>query len=282
LQRARTLAPTAEDRARIAAMEAWILLLRGISNDPAALSHGRLLADSAMQLVAHAVFVPTTVAAVGAVLGKWEVSDRIAPSARSTSFASGAATNEIVELLWRAALREAPTDSLRLLDAGVRAIGAKDQSTDATRLLAGMYGRSLAIAFPRYTSPAIATARGTNDYLLRMQAALREGDSTAVRAELARLVLERAQGPTAARLEALLPEARLWFALGDAPRAAAWLDARLSALAVDAETPTVAAGAVLRQTVRFRGELARHLRDDTGQRRWRAVATAIRLEAKEP
>jgi serine/threonine-protein kinase len=278
LRRARTLAADPAERFRIAGAEVWMRLAFALPAHQAGLTRARVLADSLLEHHPEAgVADPRLLAGLAALTGR---ADRAAAYASQPHAAEALRVppelrGSAPALLMYAALG-GPTDSLDALEARVRST-IEERLLPVERSPARLLwlGRPATLAYSGHSLAAIEDLEDQGDYVLDLQAAWARGDSLAVRTELAEIFNARlGVNPAVLTIDGLLPEAELWFALGDLEAAAALLDPTLGVLPHVA--PDVLASparvASLVRAAALRAKIAAGLGDSEGARQWaRAV-----------
>ncbi len=283
LRRARSLADDPAERQRIAGAEVWMQLKFALPADLEGVSAAKALADSLLAsypaasgpdpLLFAGLAVLTgrsglaaALARRAAVTGQWSLPPLIARSA--SAFAVFAALG-------------GPADSLDALEpqvaAGINSLGDPEQQRARMDWLA----RPATIAFPDHPMPVLRRLAGEGYDLVDAQAALLRGDTTAVRRILGAAASARLSNAAEDRtLDVLYPEASLWAALGDARKAAGWLDPTLAALAntpPQSLTDPTRVGCLIR-AMALRVKLARLLGDSETAALWSRPFAILRSQ----
>jgi hypothetical protein len=278
LRRARTLAVDPDERFRIAGAEVWMQLAFALPSHAAGLTRARALADSLLEHHAGAgVANPRLLAGLAALTGR---ADRAAAYASQPRAADAIRVplelRESAPALLMYAALGGPDDSLDALEARVRST-IEERLLPVERSMARLVwlGRPATLAYPGHPLAPIEELEGKGDYVIDLQAAWERGDSLAVRTELSEAFDDRlGVNPAALTIDGLLPEAELWFALGDLEAAAALLDPTLGVLpqvAPDVLAAPVRVASLVRAAA-LRAKIADGLGDDEGARQWaRAV-----------
>ncbi|HEV8304490.1 MAG TPA: serine/threonine-protein kinase [Gemmatimonadales bacterium] len=172
----------------------------------------------------------------------------------------------------------APAESLRTLKARVdQSVRSWAGPATRERLRLAVLHVPLALAFPVLGLTDVHRADAGGDYLLELQWALTRGDTTRVRAELARIAaLRSAARPGDVAMDGTYHEAWLLLQLGDTAAATQLLDLSLDALPTlgSALLDQVPQAGALVQGMALRADLAARAGDRTTAARWaRAVAT---------
>jgi len=274
----RAYARSPADRARLGVSEALMRILRG-AEDTAELSEARIVTDSVLAMNSDLPGVdPLDFATAAALTGRAKLAARFIrrASPRYAWRLPPALTADALAFLVFAALG-GPTDSLVELER--RVAEGIATGVDAGRRAAEQgewLGRPLALAPFELGLPSIARLVGTGDYLIDASAAQAKGDTTTARRLLRRAAASRSGMPASDMMfEALLPEARLLAAMGDAAAAVGRLDPTLATLrrvSLPGVSDPVGAGLLVR-AMALRADLAMAMRDSANARRWgRAVA----------
>jgi hypothetical protein len=144
-----------------------------------------------------------------------------------------------------------PRDSLDVLERRTTAAieaGVRPSVRPFARL--GFLARPATLAYPDHRLSAFESLVRQGDWLLDLQAAYERKELAFVRDSLAQIKKTRQHlSPETIALDAILPEARLWLALGEPAAAAAWIDPTLSAVAqkvVDLRVDPVEAATLVR------------------------------------
>jgi hypothetical protein len=285
LRRARLLTSDPAERRRVAVSEVWLRLKLSLPSNEAGLRAVRALADSLLSDRS-----PRTrrealrLAGIAALTGRATQAGELAKEgAGGLSEVPAHLERRLRSLLVYASLG-GPLDTLRAAELELeRAI---DESLPAS--LQGSVGLDWALAtslmWPDLTSRGLARLRGKGSPLVDAQAATAAGDSGSARVYLRTLRQARAAiPPHDVALDGLFAEARLLLALGDSAAAASWLDPTLNAIHLAQPTSLTLDGrpGALVRAIAFRAELASHLGDAAGARKW-ARAVVILWSDSDP
>jgi tetratricopeptide (TPR) repeat protein len=278
LRRARRLVRNPREQLRVAAAEVWMRVKFAIPDDQKGMRAARALADSLLSASRNGSSPePRLLSSLAALTGRAHLAAALhrLPSLALELGAPPSIAGSVLPLLSYAAIG-GPIDSLRALERrAVLAIDGsvvrRDQPATRRRWLA----RPATLAFPDYESAIVMQLAPSGDYLLDAQAALSRGDTAAVRDLMSYLGQNRRVFRSADLvIDAVYPEARLLVALGEHQAAIDWLDPVLGSLSASAPqlyADVARAGALVR-AMALRTELAAHVGDRVGQRRWgRAV-----------
>ena len=281
---ARSLARTEADSLRLMATEAWMRAQLSIPDDRAGVRLAKLIADSVLGHRAVSTLGRRERAGLAALTGRAELAAHLA-AAEATTASTGVPLllAPIAGALRVYAALGGPADSLRALDARLDSlIESAVSASERPGLRQRALGRAASLAFGVVTLRALPELAAGGDYLLEAQAAWLRGDSAAVRAALGRIRSSRTPfSPADLTLDALVPEATLLLAMGDAEGARRWLDPTLQLLRVRATSvDPIHAGSLVR-VLRLREQIALALADDAGAARWRAVAAILLADADQ-
>jgi tetratricopeptide (TPR) repeat protein len=280
LRRAMSLAASPEQRLRILASEVGLLIRLSAPSDTAGLRRARQIADSLLTAYPPRIGVPEPLllASLAALTGRAYAGAAFSRQiVRGGDWIAPAALAEPGPALLMYAAMGGPPDSLIALERTVEsAITHGFDPATQLDLRFEWLGRSATLAFPEYPMNSIASLAGKGDYLVDAEAAYLNHDSTAVRRALERVQIarQRTSAPDRA-LDALLPEASLFAAIGDYESAARWLGPTLDSLprtSPQVLMDPVRAGSLLR-AMALRAELADQIGDRVTAREWaRAVS----------
>ena len=287
LRHARSLVSDAAGDFRIAGVEVWMQLAFALPSHEVGLQRARYLADSLLgsppsDIEAHA----TLLAALATLTGRADLgaSYAVKPSAARGIRAPPQLMSTAPALLVYAALG-GPTDSIAVLEARVGSV--IDQALlPVERVVARnrWLSRPATLAFPIDTMDALHDLVGQGDYFLDIQAAWLAADTQTVRRSLSETRVARQHlNPATITIDAVYPEAELFFALGDLEGAAAWLDRSFAALPQMA--PHVLAmperAASLVRAAVLRSRIAQRLGDDITMRQWASAVVVLWSDADE-
>ena len=288
LRRAMALATSPDQRLRIAASEVGLLIRRSVPSDTAGLRRAREIADSLLGVFVPRPGVPEPLllASMAALTGRAHTGARFSREiVRGGDWGAPSTIAETAPALLMYAAVGGPQDSLAQLEheVGVAIDHGFDRQTQ-TELRFEWLGRPATLAFPECRMLSIAALRGQGDYLIDAEAAQLRNDSVAVRGALenVRIARQRTSAPDRA-LDALLPEASLFAAVGDYRSASDWISPTLDSLARTAPQvlmDPVRAGSLVR-AMALRAELADRLGDRVSARRW-ARAVAVLWSGADP
>jgi serine/threonine protein kinase len=234
LRKAMTLSNDPEETLRLATAEIWMLVRRGLPDGNADLLAARKLADSllASEHLRHRNDA-RMLAPVAMLIGRGYLAARLA---RESDVSNSVRERPSVEADSRALLAFAaeggPVDSLRKLEHRILSTIARTQPTATPLDEYDELGRSSGLAFPAYSFAALPALALSGDVLLKAEAAFNRGDYGVTRQVLLAIKATRKdRTPSELMVDALYPEAYLWYRLGEAKYAAQWIDPTLKAIA---------------------------------------------------
>lgn len=275
LARARQVAGTPLARANATATAIIAGILLGAPDDTAMLQQAVSLADSLLTDETLVKVDPRAAATIAAITGRAITAARLAQATPGDPSAELAPRlRPPVEGLFTFGAIGGPIDSLQRLEATVEAL-LRRESDNAPAQRQAALRRPAILALPRYRMQALATLDASRDPLVGAEQALLRGDTAAVRERLAYIQSTRADlAREDLTFDGVLPEAYIWRALRDMPRAAAHLDPPLSALPrLSLGLADMAPAVALVRAMALRAELAAEMGDRTTARRWaRAIA----------
>jgi hypothetical protein len=234
LARARSLARAPEQRLRVTGTEISLRLAFAVRDlDTLGVRRVRMLIDSLARSPGAGQSHPVLMTSLDALTGRARDAVRHA-RAQSVASALGipAQLRDAVPPLMILSALGGPADTLRILEARVvdqiaHAVPQDEQGNRRREFLA----RAASMAFPDHRFAGLDAFAAEGDQLVALQSALMHGDTARTRRGLEAFRSEReARAPETFALDAVVPEAALWLALGDAAEAAAWLDPVLRAL----------------------------------------------------
>jgi protein kinase-like protein len=274
LRRARALVRSAAEDQRVARSQVWMELSFALPSDEHAIHHAVSLADSLLrQLPPGNPDNPLDLAALAALTGRADLAASYCRDARAEEemVVPGPLRGSALPLLAYAALG-GPLDTLRTLERRVAvaiASGLPPERREAAKLY--WLGRPATLAFPVFRFDSMRDLAGKGDWLLDLQAAWIDGDTSVVLKGLDVVRAARREIlPANLTMDGLYPEAALLGALGKPEDAMAWLKPTLDALPQVApqilEMPEQAASLV--QAARLRATLAARLGDHAEAARW--------------
>lgn len=270
LARARSMAATPHDSVQLAATEVWLRVAFGLPSEVESLRRARTLADSLLGTDSARLSDPGLGSELAALLGR---STSAAAYVRRLPESPHSALPPTIQADARAlglfAALGGPRDSLRRLEARVAgAIGRLPEGERISERGAWLV-LPASMSFPHHEFVTVADLE--DDWVVAAQLALARGDTTGVRATLLRTAeVRQGMSPHLLTLDALYPEAHLWFSIGDAEAAADWLDPTLQALSqmeLDLlSTPQRVAG--LLRAAGLRAEIALQMNQPEAARQW--------------
>ncbi len=285
LRRARALATSPEDRARVAGAEVWMRVRLAIPSDIEGLLVARALADSVVHRYPPASAPePLMLASLAALTGR---AQHAAAYGRNPAVAAewripAPLALTAFPLLAFAALG-GPTDSLRALEQRVDS-AIRDALLPSSRQEARhtWLARPATLALPEYRFRTLPLLLGSGDYLLDAQWAFLRGDTAAVRQMFVDLRAARRNFlPSDLTIDALYPEAWLLGAVGEPEAAIGWLEptfATLPATAPEVFADPARAGALVRAMVLL-ANLAEGVGDRASAQRWARAVVAMWSDA---
>lgn len=278
VRRARALMTTPSGRLRAAGAEAWMLVKFSVPGDLPGLRTARAIADSLLRAnpPSHSL-EPILLASLATLTGRASLAAQFSRHpAVVADWGVPLPLSQIAGPLLVFAALGGPSDSLRELEEQTDSVIAR-QLPGPTRQRARLrwLGRPAALAFPVYRFESAEKLVGCGNYLVDAEAALRRGDSVALRRILADVqAARRFVLPGEVTLDAVYPETWLLASIGDPVAASAWLDPTLTALPNTAPEKLVdlANAGALVNAMALRAELAEHQGDQAAAARWaRAV-----------
>ena len=236
VSQARTRATSLRQRERLSAMEVWLLVKHGLPNELGMLRRARALADSTLTAaVDRDEAVSHELAGLAALVGRPRLAADLAtrsatelrlPVLVPTGLESRASGLGIL------AASGVDSDTLRVLEAhlltAIRQSVTRDRQEATTGILLEL---PALLGFPKFQSLLFDGIHDLRSPIARAQRAWIQGDG----AEALRLLRQLRQDrrgvrPAEITLDIVVPEARLFAAMGDTASAAAWLGPTLSAL----------------------------------------------------
>jgi hypothetical protein len=280
----RALARTAADRVRLGVSEVLMRILTGIAQ-PAELMAARGIADSALASDSSGSGIdPWDLATLAALTGRATLAARFVrlASPRTAWALPAALTGDALAFLSFAALG-GPGDSLVALERRVvEGIASGVEAGGQGGARREWLGRPLALVALDVSLPSFTELTGAGDYLLDAEAAQLRGDTAEARRGLERTAASRAgTRPSDMTFEALLPEARVFSAMGDVKTAIGRLDPILLDLrhaSLQIVSHPVGA-ALLVRAMGFRAELASAAGDSVNARKWGQAVRILWSEA---
>jgi serine/threonine protein kinase/tetratricopeptide (TPR) repeat protein len=286
LRHARRIASDREDRVRLAALEAWTRVRFAIPNDTAEIRAVRVLADSVLGTTPIDSLRDTgPVASLAALTG------RVMLTARLSRHASMKATwrvppelGDVVPTLWVLAAFGGPSaDLMTQQQKFEQLVTTRMSRTEASKARDFWLVRARLLAFPdtRIDVPRSEGLASPN-HLERAIAAWYRRMPNEARAVLDNVAVSRTRAnPADLSVESLYAEARLLEGLGDALRAARWIDPTLASIAAADPMlfgdPLRAAAFV--RLMALRSELASTTGDRATAARWAAVVSILWSDA---
>jgi DNA-binding SARP family transcriptional activator/tRNA A-37 threonylcarbamoyl transferase component Bud32 len=278
LHRAQALARVPSVRLRLAGLEVWMRLKHSLPGDADGLRRVAHLADSLLRLPPpERALQPELFISLAVLRGKANLAATLTRDPRVVAaWDLPPALGAVAAPLLSFAALGGPMDSLADLTERLGyAIGRLPDSATRRDALDRILVRAITVA-GQVEGSLLSSVGGSTDYLLGVQQAFARGDTGAVRSTLRQIARARRAIPAEDLApDALLPEAWLLDAVGDAGGAADWLDQVLMILPrtpPQVSADPVAVGALLRASV-FRAALADRLGDAATATRWaRAIS----------
>lgn len=281
LARARQLANTPLARANATATAIVAGLLLGAPDDTAMLHQAVSLADSLLSDETLVGADPRAAATIAAITGRAFTAARLAQAKPGDPSAGlPPRLRPATEGLFTFGAIGGPIDSLQRLEATVEALLRRDADDAPTQRQMALR-RPAILALPRYRMGALATLDASRDPLVGAEQALLRGDTAAVRERLAYIQSTRRDlAQEDLTFDGVLPEAHVWRALREVPRAAAHLDPPLSALPrLSLGLADMAPAVALVRAMALRAELAAEMGDRATARRWARAITILWRDA---
>jgi hypothetical protein len=289
LRVARKLSRNEEQRIRLAASEVLLRTKFALPDRPDDLRFARRLADSLLQSRAATTGQAAWLASVAALTGRCEMAAEYTRQAARGLRAPFSIPHGIVGDAQVIAVRAA-TDCNRgrsaspsFNEVATRLPAARQASMPAIEYM--LFGRAASLQFPLDSGWVTRLARVADDYLLGAQAAFLAGDTAASR-ELLRSVApsRRAPGVTAVTVDAAVPEARLWLALGDTIAAVSVLESSLRGIRssapgiLDDPVRSGSVGTAIELLLSIGGNAAKSESGRPSHRAWREALAALQRD----
>jgi tetratricopeptide (TPR) repeat protein len=280
LVKARRLATVSADRFRLAAGEVWLRLKFGAPDRLADLGRARVLADALLGADTALPGMADVVASLAAIAGRVDDAARaMRRNAREEPSIPLQLIADSEALLMYAAFGE-PADSIRAIEDRIeRGVRQAIAPVSVPRVRYRLLARAAVLAMPADTFQIIRSGHTQGDYLLEAASDVLRGDTLSLRERLDRIgTLRRTVRPADISPDAILSEALLLAAAGDAERAAEWLDRSLEA--VRWTPPWMFARPVdtasFIRAMALRASLARQSGDTATADRWMAAVSTLR------
>jgi hypothetical protein len=277
----------AEARLRLAVEEATVRLKLALSEHHGDLERARSLADSIVdRSVAATPPEMELLARLAVITGRCEVAARFAQRLQASP-QSVQLPPSLVEQAYIAFARWAAgcgTGSFPSIATEARRAGIPEK--DALMGEYDLLGGPIAMAYPN-SAAAIRRLAAGNDYVMRAEVHLLNGDTASARRLLARYRDARMVAPAGdLASDAALIEARLWLSMGDSVTAERMLDKLLTELRYT--QPISGAAGILPNILRLGAiapamELRAHIgRDELSRRRWASALRTLWKNADAP
>lgn len=233
LRGARPLAGDPRTRLGLMTAEVWMQLALSLPADTVGVRRARALADTVLALGDPEAALADEVAALAALTGRADRAAELSGVPGSPEVADvPAPVRSTAPVLLTLSALGGPVDRLRALETEVtaRITDGLPPSARPQALLSWVV-RPGTLAFPTYRFRSLESLGPQPDYLWNIQRAWAAGDTGEVRAGLAEVEeARRSVLPGNLTWDALAPEAALLLEMGEAARAADWLDPALRAL----------------------------------------------------
>ena len=281
---ARALVADRRELQRVRATEVWLRVQIALPGDLSSLRQARILADSLLREEDASSPDPHTLASIAALTGHAFETERIERTLPVELLVSELTpVKQASRSLVVFAAFGGPKDSLIAMERRIDSLIAQSIPIDRRQQLrANAFRRAGVLAFPDIALPSVTTLGVSHFYLLDADAALRRGDTTAVRRMLADVTrARRAFVLPEITIDAIYPEAWLVAATGDTKGAIAWIDAALSTLRVSSTLVDPVRAAMLVRAMAFRAELAQSVGDAKTAKVWASAVVVLWGDADE-
>lgn len=232
LQAARRLAHGPSQRLSIMSLEVWLRVALSTPSDEGGLRRARALADTLLADDGRSPDDRKRLSGLAALTGRAHRAAQMMaePGVGAEPFAPPIRRWGPPLMVYAAF--GGPIDSIRALERrGWSSVREELEPDTRDRAIAEWLARPATLAFPTYSFVTLDSLTGRGDWLLDAEVDFANGDRTSPLERLRQIALERRAVPPAnLTWDSLLPEAWLWFELGDYSAAAAWLDPSFAAL----------------------------------------------------